>query len=165
MRESPEELQRRMARLRSEVSEDVESVFDTAEELTDWRHYVRRYPWVTVTAAAAVGFVLAPSRSRRPPARRDLDRGDLDRRDFDFDAFLDEAQRRGLVIDRAEQASSRPSWVGSVLRVVGPLVLRQAMRLATHKLEDFFERRPPPASDDENEPWRRGGAASGNAFE
>ena len=50
----------RMAALRRELADDVEHVAESAKAMTDWTFYVRRFPWLAVGAAAAVGFLLVP---------------------------------------------------------------------------------------------------------
>ena len=55
-------IRKQMARIRRELDEDVESVVEGAKELADWRNFVRRHPLISVTAAAAVGFLVVPSR-------------------------------------------------------------------------------------------------------
>ena len=37
----------------------------SARDLTDWRHYVRSFPWLSVTAAAAIGYLVVPRRTGR----------------------------------------------------------------------------------------------------
>jgi hypothetical protein len=126
MRETPEELQRRMARLRSEMGQDVESVFDTAEELTDWKHYVRRYPWIAVTAAAAVGYLVVPARRTAG--------------DADLDAFLKRAQRYGLVVERdSTERGAQGGWMRTVMGVAGPIVTRALVTYAGRKLGDYLD--------------------------
>ena len=34
------------------------------KELSDWRFYVKRYPWVSVTAAAVIGYAIVPGRAK-----------------------------------------------------------------------------------------------------
>ena len=57
-----ERIQRRMHDLRGQLDHDVEEVVDSAKEFTDWHTYVRRYPWVCVGVAAAIGYLVVPSR-------------------------------------------------------------------------------------------------------
>ena len=54
----------RMQQLRCEIDGDVEDMAASARTLVDWRHYVKTYPWVCLGAAAAVGFLIVPKRSR-----------------------------------------------------------------------------------------------------
>lgn len=55
-----DEIRRRMAELRRDLSSDVHKVGRSARVMTDWRFYVRRFPWATVGLAAAAGFMLIP---------------------------------------------------------------------------------------------------------
>lgn len=71
MSDSADALRREMAQIRSDIHENVEGIVDTARNMTDWRYYVRRYPWVAVTAATAVGYLIVPRRSGRVEPRSD----------------------------------------------------------------------------------------------
>jgi hypothetical protein len=59
-----DEIRRKMAQIRRELHQDVREVVASAEAVTDWRRYLRRYPWVTVGAAFAVGYLIVPKRKR-----------------------------------------------------------------------------------------------------
>ena len=63
-RDESERIRTQMARIRNDLTEDVGEVVDQARELTDWHNVVRRYPWLCVGAATALGFILVPSRPR-----------------------------------------------------------------------------------------------------
>ena len=62
-------IQDRMAQIRREVDETVDDIAfharDLTRQLTDWRYYVRRYPWVVAAGAAAVGYLIVPKRLPR----------------------------------------------------------------------------------------------------
>lgn len=57
-------VRRRMAELRQDLSSDVRDVGRSAREMTDWTHYVRRFPWATVAVAAAIGYMLVPRKKQ-----------------------------------------------------------------------------------------------------
>jgi hypothetical protein len=57
-----DEIQRRMAELRHNVSEDVAEIRDSSGTMLDWKYYFKRYPWPMVAAAAAVGYLVVPKR-------------------------------------------------------------------------------------------------------
>jgi hypothetical protein len=61
-----EDIQRQMRSVRSHLSADVNELVENARDMADWRYYVRRYPWASVAAAAAVGFLLVPTAMPRP---------------------------------------------------------------------------------------------------
>jgi len=62
--DNAEEIQQEMRQVRRELTEDMQEIVDNARVMTDWRHYVKSYPWATVGAAAALGYWLVPSKSR-----------------------------------------------------------------------------------------------------
>ncbi len=60
--DSAEQVQREMREVRAELRENVQDIVDQAGELTDWQAYVKAYPLLSVGAAAAIGYLLIPSR-------------------------------------------------------------------------------------------------------
>ena len=60
--DSAEDIRRRMAELRRELSSDVREVSRTARVMADWRFYVRRFPWATAALALAAGYMLVPKK-------------------------------------------------------------------------------------------------------
>jgi hypothetical protein len=55
-----EQLQAEMARIRRDLNGNVDEIVESAKELTDWRLFVRSYPWASVGAAVAAGYLVAP---------------------------------------------------------------------------------------------------------
>ena len=53
-----------MQQLRCEIDGDMEDMAASARTMVDWKHYVKTYPWVCLGAAAALGFLIVPKRSR-----------------------------------------------------------------------------------------------------
>jgi len=70
-----DEIQEQMATKRRRIHEHSDEVVTRTKELTDWRFYVRRHPWVSVTAAAVIGYVIVPGRTKS--GREDFT-GDMD---------------------------------------------------------------------------------------
>ena len=60
--DSADDICRRMAELRRELSCDVQQVGRDARVMTDWTFYVRRFPWAVAGIALAAGFMLVPRR-------------------------------------------------------------------------------------------------------
>jgi len=58
-----DELRQEMRRVREDIREDVQDVVEGAQDLTDWRHYVRTYPWACVAVAAFAGYLMVPNKS------------------------------------------------------------------------------------------------------
>lgn len=61
---SADEIRKRMVTIRHRIDEESDEVIARVNALSDWRSYVRRYPWASVGAAAALGFILVPSRGK-----------------------------------------------------------------------------------------------------
>ena len=53
-----------MAQIRHELHEDVQGVVKGAEAATDWRRYVKNYPWVTLGLAFGIGYLIVPKRQQ-----------------------------------------------------------------------------------------------------
>jgi hypothetical protein len=56
------EIQRQMSEIRGEMRHDMQTLVSNARTLSDWRYYVRNYPWACMGAAAFVGYLLVPPR-------------------------------------------------------------------------------------------------------
>lgn len=57
-----DEILRRMAEIRGNLHHEAEGIAENARVMTDWRFYLRSYPWACVGAAAAVGYLMVPNR-------------------------------------------------------------------------------------------------------
>jgi hypothetical protein len=55
-----QDIQREMQQVRAKLGADVRHLAQQARNTVDWRHYVRRYPWVCLGGAAAAGYLLVP---------------------------------------------------------------------------------------------------------
>jgi len=53
-----------MAELRQELTCDVRDVGRNARELASPMYYIRRFPWMSMAAAAAVGYLLIPKKKQ-----------------------------------------------------------------------------------------------------
>ena len=53
-----------MQRIRCEIDQDLQDVSASAHSMVNWKHYVKTYPWVCLGAAAVLGFLIVPKRSR-----------------------------------------------------------------------------------------------------
>lgn len=50
----------RMQRVRRHLDENVDEIVANAQQMFNWRYYVRRHPWVSLGAALAAGFLIVP---------------------------------------------------------------------------------------------------------
>lgn len=115
-----DEIRRKMAFVRRELHEDVKGVVEGAEEATDWRHYVRMYPWAAVATALAVGYLAVPKRKKTvKPA--EVARAVV--------AEMPQASRPAA----AEEPSKKGhGLIGAGLALLTPVLLRAAQNYATH---------------------------------
>lgn len=57
-----DQIRLRMQNLRTDLHRDVREVVISTREMTDWKTYVRRYPWVCIGLAAGIGYLVVPSK-------------------------------------------------------------------------------------------------------
>jgi hypothetical protein len=122
-----DEIQRQMRRVRAELGDDVQGLVDSAQVATDWHSYVRAYPWLAVGAAAAVGYLIIPSRPRI--------------------AAPDAGTLREIVqsVAGAGKAASQPSLVSMVARMAAGALLQGAVGILKQQLMRYAASAPPPA--------------------
>lgn len=129
MDDPAERIRRQMHEIRREVGADVQGIVDSAQELSDWRYYVRRNPWLSVGAAFAVGFMVSP---RRREIMKRLE-------GVDVKSLLSQA---GLAAAPAA-ALGGGGLAMKVLAFVGPIAARSAASYIAHR----FGGAAPPADD------------------
>jgi hypothetical protein len=112
-----EEIRRAMAEVRRDVDANSAEVFNHAREMADWRYHVRKYPKLSLAAAAAIGYLLVPAK-RKPATASQF------------------AAARAVGpgnVEAAGQASLTEQLLSTAARLVIrnglPLVAREAMRL------------------------------------
>ncbi len=59
-----DEIRKQMAQIRRDLHADVQGVVQGAEAATDWKRYIRDYPWASLGAAVVVGYLLVPHKQR-----------------------------------------------------------------------------------------------------
>jgi hypothetical protein len=59
-----DDIRRKMAQIRRDLHADVKNVVEGAEAATDWRRFIRNYPWTSMGVALAVGYLVVPRRHR-----------------------------------------------------------------------------------------------------
>ncbi len=131
-----------MAQIRRELHEDLQGVVAGAEAATDWRNYVRRYPWAALAAAVTAGYLLVPRRKR--PATEVI-------------AYVPEAARQaepsrnGTAVPPSKtESTARAGLIGTLFGLVGPLAVRAAQSYASHYIENWIAQQqagvfgPPP---------------------
>ena len=59
-----DEIRRKMAQIRRDLHKDVRGVVQGAEAATDWRRFIRNYPWASMGVAVFAGYLIVPRRHR-----------------------------------------------------------------------------------------------------
>jgi hypothetical protein len=107
-----ERIQRRMHDLRGQMDDDLEEVVDSAKEFIEWRTYVKSYPWACVGVAAAIGYLVVPSR--------------VELESPDVDTLLQLAKQNKLVVE----ANPSPRKQGGLASTAFRFMLHAAGRSA-----------------------------------
>jgi hypothetical protein len=112
------ELRQRMAQVRAELFYDSQRLRENAQTLTDWRYYVRRYPWVTLGASAAIGYLLIPKRRMPQPP-------------VDAEAVAKLLQQHRLEV---RPPSAAPGLLQSLTSTLGSALLKAGLTYLAHWL-------------------------------
>jgi hypothetical protein len=131
MSDEAERIRREMQNVRQEMGHDVHAVVERAKELSDWRYYVRRHPWMCAGSALALGFLAMPSRGTRTLAP-------------DVQRLISQLNKHGLTVAATKAAPG--GLLGQALAIAGPIVLRNAASLLARRLNGVEARQAPDAS-------------------
>lgn len=120
-----DDIQRRMAEIRRDLHKDVRDVVASAEAATDWRRYLTMYPWVSLGAAFAVGYLVVPRRQHAPSAT-DITPG----AEKQIRAAIDSLEKEPRPPKRR-----RVGVIGTLWSLAGPVATRAAQSYAAQFLE------------------------------
>ncbi len=133
MSDEAERIRRQMHSVRKDVGDDVKDIVHGAQQLSDWRYYVRRHPWMCVGSAFALGFLATP-------ARRKLLNGDME-------TLLSQLRASGLAgAATAAGPLAGGGLAGKLLAVAGPILLRSAASLVARKFSGGPQSEDAPTS-------------------
>ena len=118
-----DDLRQQMQRIRCDLNSDVENLVEHAREMTDWRYYVREYPWACVATAAAVGFVVVPRRVpvMSPDART-----------------LQKLARKHQLVVTESRPDEKGGLTGALFGMVSSLVMRGLLAYAGQQAGKMF---------------------------
>jgi hypothetical protein len=106
--------------------------------MTDWRYYCRAYPWASMGAAAAAGYLLVPRRARVVG--------------LDPDALLQLAEKKGVLVKAEAEPTRRSGFLTPIFTLAANAIVRglisyagqQAGRVAG-QYTGVHTAEPPPA--------------------
>jgi hypothetical protein len=123
-------IRQQMRIIRREMGADVKDIVLSAQQLSDWRYYVRKYPWLCVGAAFGLGLFLAPNRRKAASIEK-------------LAAHMQNARLAGF------SATGAPSQglVQKALAMAGPFVARSALSFIASR----FGERPRSGGEEEHD--------------
>jgi len=118
-------IRQQMAQIRRELHQDIRGVVEHAEAATDWRRYIRMYPWPSLGVAFAIGYLIVPKRRRSVPR--------------DVATRSDIAHVREVVEEsKQEKKSARKGILGAAFGMLVPVVVRAAQGYAVQYFEHWL---------------------------
>jgi hypothetical protein len=126
-----------MAQIRRELHEDIQMVVAGAESASDWRHYVRRYPWAALGLTMVVGYLVVPR--RRPTSHRIAEETVEDLETF----FRKRPRTKPAETDakaeaKAEKKEKKAGLFGMLFGMLSPIALRAAQSYAAGYVENWI---------------------------
>ncbi len=126
-----DEIRHEMQQVRAELRGNMQEIVSSAKEIVDWQYYARQHPWLTVGAAAFVGYLLVPARSTIIGP--------------DAEAMRELAKSQQLLVKMEQSASkSRPSMVGALVGMLATTAAQAALAIASHQVQKLLEPAPLP---------------------
>lgn len=123
MSDDAERIRQQMQNLRREVGADVHDIVHSARQLSDWRYYVKHFPWACVGSAFALGFFVSPARKKLMPGG------------VDAKSLLAHLKAQGLNVTPGRAAGFAPGGMaGRLIGLAGPFVMRQASEMIKQRL-------------------------------
>jgi hypothetical protein len=120
-----DEIRRKMADLRMDMHREMTGVRAGTEAATSWQYYVKHYPWATLAAAAALGYLAVPRKHR-----------DLKVVVPQVEAGETKAEKR-----------TRKGLFALALGFLGPIAVRAAQGYAVNYLDAMMARNSMPGPD------------------
>lgn len=148
-------IRRHMAQIRRELHEDMQGMVAGAETATDWRYYVRLYPWAALGAACVVGFLIVPRRRSVTRAAEAAAEGVADRV---HDVVKTARAGRSQTVP---QEKKKAGVVRALFGMALPVLTRAAQGYASQYLENWIAQQGVFGSMPGDEPTPGSGARPG----
>ena len=127
------DIQRQMAQIRHDMHQEVQGAVKGAQSLTDWRSLVKSHPWISISVAAAAGYLIVPKRRSMSPSIVALENPSPD--------LLTARAAR----DAARQIK-RPGWsiFGTAFSLLAPVAARAMQNYLLGRLDQWLSQHPLP---------------------
>jgi hypothetical protein len=126
-----DQIRQEMVRVRSELHDDVGDVVASARALTDWKQYVRSYPWICLGLAAAAGYWIVPARRKAPPP-------------IIAAPAASKSKTKEAAVESGVKAGATAGILGSLISTAGTLALKGAVNFATRRATDWLNAKMSP---------------------
>jgi hypothetical protein len=127
------DIQRRMAQIRHEMHQEVQGAVKGAQSLTDWRIFVKSHPWLSISLASVVGYLIVPTRRSAHPTIVTVGSASPE--------FVTTATARD---QKPQPKSSKWSIVGTAFSLLAPIAVRGAQSYLLGHLEQWLSQHPLP---------------------
>lgn len=117
-------IRREMDAIRTNLHVDMDRLVVNARHLTNWKHYVRSFPWASVGVAAALGYIAVPRK--------------LEIRSPDREALEQLAKDNRLVVQHAPKGEERRGVLMSAANLLGNMLLRAGIAYAGQQAGRIF---------------------------
>ena len=142
-----EKVRRRMAELRRELECDVREVSRGARVMTDWKFYVRKFPWAIAGVAVVAGYLLVPK--RKPIIKPDAE------------MIAELVKQKKIRVESVSQGTDKPGMMKTLLMMGLTWAVRSGMAYASqqftaaaqHKARPTDEPHHDPGPSPLHEPW------------
>jgi hypothetical protein len=116
-----------MAEIRCSLDAEMTGIVSSARVMSDWRHYVRSYPWACMGAAAAIGYLVVPKRIEilRPDAA----------------TLAKLAERNQLLVKPNAEPQVHGGLAASLFTMIAQTVARGAMGYLGQQAGKYFTQR------------------------
>jgi len=115
-----DDIRRQMQLTRLRVRDEVDGVVTGAKELADWRYYPARFPWATLGAAAAIGFLIIPRRLQTGPDPKELE---------------EMIRRHSPAQEASKKGARKGSLLGTLVGTASGALLKMGITYAGRELE------------------------------
>ena len=125
------DIQRRMAQIRHDMHQEVQGAVKGAQSLTDWRSAVKSYPWLSISVASIVGYLIVPARRSVSPTIVAMGHPSP------------ELLATSIARDQKQQPK-QSGWgiLGTAFSLLAPIAVRGAQNYALGYLEQWLAHNP-----------------------
>lgn len=145
------DIQRRMAQIRHDMHQEVQGAVKGAQSLTDWRSLVKSHPWLSISIASVVGYLIVPTRRQVSPTI----------------VNVAHPGPQPLTAASAQDQKNLPkpsgwSILGTAFSLLAPVAVRGAQNYVLGHLEQWLSQHPLPSIPGErpDRPTRESGQFS-----